>query len=147
MSRDFTGSTFPAKTISGTTILAWEKVASGVKEELGKKIEEKKGGKAKKVAKVGIKKQVGYLYFIDKQGDISCAKMVRGGRLMEYSAHLIPEGGVGAVPRLVENGLLLAGDAAGLALNMGYTVRGMEFAVASGRMAAEARESVMRRYP
>jgi hypothetical protein len=39
----------------------------------------KKGGKAKKVAKVGIKKQGGYLYFIDKQGDISCAKMVRGG--------------------------------------------------------------------
>ena len=32
----------------------------------------------KKVAKVGIKKESGYLYFIDKQGDISCAKMARG---------------------------------------------------------------------
>jgi electron transfer flavoprotein-quinone oxidoreductase len=64
--------------------------------------------------------------------------LVRGGELLEYSAHLIPEGGLDAVPRLVENGFLLAGDAAGLALNMGYTVRGMEFAVASGRMAAEA---------
>lgn len=64
--------------------------------------------------------------------------LVRGGDLLEYSAHLIPEGGIDAVPRLVENGLLLAGDAAGLALNMGYTVRGMEFALASGRMAAEA---------
>ncbi|MBI5442774.1 MAG: NAD(P)-binding protein [Deltaproteobacteria bacterium] len=69
---------------------------------------------------------------------------VRDGELLEYSAHLIPEGGLDALPRLVENGLLMAGDAAGLALNMGYTVRGMEFAAASGRMAAqtvlEARE-------
>ena len=35
---------------------------------------------AEKVAKVGIKKQSGYLYFIDKQGDISRAKMARGGQ-------------------------------------------------------------------
>jgi hypothetical protein len=40
----------------------------------------KKGGSAKKVAKVGVKKQSGFLYFIDKQGDISCAQMVRGGK-------------------------------------------------------------------
>ncbi len=33
----------------------------------------------KKVAKVGIKKAKGYLYFLDKHGDISCAKMARGG--------------------------------------------------------------------
>lgn len=35
---------------------------------------------AQKVAKVGIKKQKGYLYFVDKKGDISCAKMARGSR-------------------------------------------------------------------
>ena len=35
---------------------------------------------AKKVAKVGIKKEKGYLYFVDKQGDISCAKMARGSK-------------------------------------------------------------------
>lgn len=34
----------------------------------------------KKVAKVGIKKQKGYLYFVDKQGDISCAIMARGSK-------------------------------------------------------------------
>ena len=34
---------------------------------------------AEKVAKAGIKRKSGYLYFIDKQGDISCAKMARGG--------------------------------------------------------------------
>ncbi len=34
----------------------------------------------KKVAKVGIKKEKGYLYFVDKQGDISSAKMARGAK-------------------------------------------------------------------
>ncbi|MFC1754871.1 hypothetical protein ACFL96_16000 [Thermoproteota archaeon] len=33
---------------------------------------------AELVAKVGIKRKEGYLYFIDKKGDISCAKMARG---------------------------------------------------------------------
>ena len=33
---------------------------------------------ATKVMKVGIKRQKGYLYYIDKQGDVSCAKMARG---------------------------------------------------------------------
>ena len=33
-----------------------------------------------KVAKVGIKKESGYLYFIDKDGDVSRCKMNRKGR-------------------------------------------------------------------
>ncbi len=33
---------------------------------------------AQKVAKVGLKKETGYLYFVDKDGDISRAKMARG---------------------------------------------------------------------
>jgi len=33
---------------------------------------------AQKVLKCGIKKESGYLYFIDKDGDISRAKMARG---------------------------------------------------------------------
>jgi len=36
--------------------------------------------KAKKVAKVGVKKQPGYLYFVDKDGDISMVAMARGGQ-------------------------------------------------------------------
>jgi len=35
---------------------------------------------AQKVAKVGVKRQKGYLYFIDKQGDVSCAMMARGNK-------------------------------------------------------------------
>jgi hypothetical protein len=33
---------------------------------------------ATKVMKCGIKRKSGYLYFIDKQGDVSMAKMARG---------------------------------------------------------------------
>jgi hypothetical protein len=33
---------------------------------------------AEKVMKCGVKKEKGYLYFIDKKGDISRAKMARG---------------------------------------------------------------------
>ncbi|OGR83970.1 MAG: hypothetical protein A3A86_05540 [Elusimicrobia bacterium RIFCSPLOWO2_01_FULL_60_11] len=35
---------------------------------------------AQKVAKVGVKRAEGYLYFIDKGGDVSRAKMARGGK-------------------------------------------------------------------
>lgn len=35
---------------------------------------------AEKVAKVGVKKEEGYLYFVDKDGDISRVKMARGGK-------------------------------------------------------------------
>lgn len=33
---------------------------------------------AEKVAKVGVEKESGYLYFVDKDGDVSRAKMKRG---------------------------------------------------------------------
>ncbi len=64
------------------------------------------------------------------------APLIDGGKSVEYSAHLIPEGGIEAVSSLYGNGLLIAGDSAGLALNMGITVRGMDMAIASGVMAA-----------
>ena len=35
---------------------------------------------AQKLVKVGIKRQKGYLYYVDKQGDVSCAKMARGSK-------------------------------------------------------------------
>ena len=33
---------------------------------------------AQKVKKLGIKRTKGYLYYVDKKGDVSCAKMARG---------------------------------------------------------------------
>jgi len=35
---------------------------------------------AKKLARLGVKKEKGYLYFVDKQGDVSAAQMARGDR-------------------------------------------------------------------
>ncbi len=35
---------------------------------------------AEKVTKAGIKRAKGYLYYIDKKGDVSRAKMARGGK-------------------------------------------------------------------
>jgi electron transfer flavoprotein-quinone oxidoreductase len=66
------------------------------------------------------------------------ASLVKGGELVEYSAHMIPEAAHKRVHRVYGNGLLLAGDAAGFTVNLGITVRGMEFALASGCLAAEA---------
>jgi electron transfer flavoprotein-quinone oxidoreductase len=66
------------------------------------------------------------------------APLVAGGTVAEYSAHAIPEGGIAAVPQLFGDGYLLAGDAAGLSLNALVTVRGMDFAIASGCHAARA---------
>jgi electron transfer flavoprotein-quinone oxidoreductase len=66
------------------------------------------------------------------------AALIKDGETVEYGAHLIPEGGFKALSRLFGDGILVTGDSAGLALNMGVTVRGMECALASGYFAAEA---------
>lgn len=50
---------------------------------------------------------------------------------------LSPEGGYNAISKLYGDGILVVGDAAGFALNLGVTVRGMEFAIASGVVAAQ----------
>jgi len=67
------------------------------------------------------------------------APLLAGGETVEYGAHIIPEGGLGALPHgFGVPGLLLAGDAAGLVLNTGVTVRGMDLALASGALAGKA---------
>ena len=62
--------------------------------------------------------------------------LVKGGEVVEYSAHLITEGGIHNMPTLYTDGMLVVGDAAGLGLNMLFTVRGMEYAMVSGILAA-----------
>jgi len=66
------------------------------------------------------------------------APLLEGGRLLEYSAHLIPEAGVKMLPRLSSGGMLVAGDAAGLVLMAGIFLEGVNLAIASGRIAAES---------
>jgi electron transfer flavoprotein-quinone oxidoreductase len=67
----------------------------------------------------------------------SVAPFIEGGETIEYSGHLVPEEGVHMIPELYRDGVLVTGDAAGLCVNLGYTVRGMDFAIESGRLAAE----------
>jgi electron transfer flavoprotein-quinone oxidoreductase len=65
------------------------------------------------------------------------APLLSGGKAIEYSAHLVPEGGWSMKPRLYGDGVLVAGDTAGFVLNCGYMVRGIDLAITSGRLAAE----------
>lgn len=71
-----------------------------------------------------------------KHPDVSA--LIKGGKLLEYSGHMVSEGGYHMIPKLVGDGCLVAGDAGMLCMNLGYCVRGMDFAVASGQMAAQA---------
>jgi electron transfer flavoprotein-quinone oxidoreductase len=66
------------------------------------------------------------------------ASLIAGGEMVEYSGHVISEAGLAGLIRPFSDGLLVAGDAAGFSLNVGLTVRGMEFAIASGILAAQA---------
>lgn len=66
------------------------------------------------------------------------APLLEGGEIIEYSGHLVPEEGLHMVPELYRDGVLVTGDAAGFCVNLGFTVRGMDFAIESGRLAAEA---------
>ena len=68
----------------------------------------------------------------------SIAPFVKGGKLTEYSAHLVTEGGLKMMPELVRDGVIVAGDAAAMVVNLGYTGRGMDLAIESGRLAGEA---------
>ncbi len=42
--------------------------------------------KAQKVAKVGVKKEDGFLYFVDKDGDVARVSMNRGGKAKKASS-------------------------------------------------------------
>ena len=63
--------------------------------------------------------------------------LIEGGVPLEYSAHLVPEGGYDMIPKLYADNVLVCGDAAAFVVNLGYTVRGMDYAIESGRLAAE----------
>lgn len=66
------------------------------------------------------------------------APYLRGAALKEYSAHLIPEGGYRAMPKLATDGMVIAGDAAGLCLAAGIWLEGVNFAIGSGLAAGRA---------
>ena len=68
------------------------------------------------------------------------SRYLKESSIVEYSAHLIPEASSLMLKRPYSDGLLVAGDAAGYLLNLGYTYRGVDFAAYSGYLAAQAFE-------
>jgi electron-transferring-flavoprotein dehydrogenase len=71
-------------------------------------------------------------------------KLLEGGERVAWGAKTIPEGGLLAVPkRLHAPGLLIAGDGAGL-VNV-PALKGIHYAVESGRLAAEAAFAALQR--
>lgn len=63
--------------------------------------------------------------------------LIKGGKMVEYSGHLVPEGGYNMIPTLYADGVVVVGDAAALVINIGYMVRGMDLAIASADYAAQ----------
>ena len=61
--------------------------------------------------------------------------LIQGGEMKEYTAHLIPEGGFNAVPKLYGDGWMIAGDA-GMFVNAVHR-EGSNLAMTTGRYAAE----------
>lgn len=63
------------------------------------------------------------------------APLIKDGELLEYSAHLIPEGGYKKVPLLFGAGVMVCGDAAMFVNNMHW--EGTNLAMISGKIAGE----------
>ncbi len=57
-----------------------EDITPSTKSRRGKQTKRRDLPMAEKVSKAGVKKEKGYLYFIDKKGNVARAKMARGGR-------------------------------------------------------------------
>lgn len=68
----------------------------------------------------------------------SLVPLLAGAELVEYTAHLLPEGGFAAMPELGCPGLVVAGDAAGLTLAAGLWLEGVNYAIGSGELAGRA---------
>lgn len=60
---------------------------------------------------------------------------IKDGKTIEYSSHLIPEGGFNAIPKVYDNRVLVVGDAAMLVNNIHF--EGTNLAMLSGKLAAE----------
>ena len=74
---------------------------------------------------------------LDRFKDHPCIRpLVKGGKTLEYSAHMIPMDGYKNLPRFYTDGLMLVGDAAGF-VNNSICHEGVNMAMGSGIMAAE----------
>ncbi|MDD3436422.1 MAG: FAD-dependent oxidoreductase [Candidatus Gastranaerophilales bacterium] len=65
----------------------------------------------------------------------SVKPLLKDGELIEYSAHLIPEGGYKKLPKLYSHGVMVVGDSAMLVNNLHW--EGTNLAMISGKFAGE----------
>lgn len=79
-----------------------------------------------------------YQMLEDFKNHPSVAPIIAGGKVVEHSGHMVAEGGYDSMPPLAGEGVLLAGEAALMCVNAGYTVRGMDFAIAAGQIAGQS---------
>ena len=63
------------------------------------------------------------------------APLIKDGEVLEYSAHLIPEGGYKSIPKLYASGVMVIGDAGMLVNNLHW--EGTNLAMISGKIAGE----------
>ena len=104
-------------------------IALGLVLHIGKALEKAEAGELKESVPLLLEK-----FRLDKRfywiwGDAD---------VLEYGAHMTIEGGLSFMPKkLYMPGFLVVGDAAGFLLNTGYTIRGVDYAVYSGKLAAE----------
>lgn len=66
------------------------------------------------------------------------AKLIKNGEIIEYGAKLVPEFGIKNLPKLFGDGFLVVGDAAGFVFSNGMVIQGMNYAIKSGILAADA---------
>jgi electron-transferring-flavoprotein dehydrogenase len=64
------------------------------------------------------------------------SKILKGGRMVEYGAKTLPEGGYYSIPKLYVDNALIVGDSAGLVAMP--ALKGIHLAVRSGMLAAQA---------
>ena len=62
------------------------------------------------------------------------SKILKGGKLLEYGAKTLPEGGYYAIPKLYTDNALIVGDSAGLVVMP--ALKGIHLAIKSGMLAA-----------
>ncbi len=81
--------------------------------------------------------------FCDPHGDLQRLKthprirgLIEGGKMLQYGAKAVPEGGWFSVPKLVADGVMLIGDSAEL-VNPAR-IKGLHLGIKSGMLAAEA---------
>jgi Dehydrogenases (flavoproteins) len=71
------------------------------------------------------------------------SKFLRGGKMIEYGAKTLPEGGYYSIPKLYTDNALIVGDSAGLVAMP--ALKGVHLAIASGMLAAKTAAEALSR--